>query len=98
MEERGQRGNNIFKVLRLCMGLNLNDMAQKCGVSAVYLNELERGIKQKPSDQILGKIADACGIKIDTLKFFLEEHPDKTIEYQKYLLQSLENYAQGMNK
>lgn len=59
MKERSQKRNNIFRILRLCMGLNLNDMAEKCGVSAVYLNELERGKKLKPSEQILEKIASA---------------------------------------
>lgn len=98
MEERSQKRNNIFRILRLCMGLNLNDMAKKCGVSAVYLNELERGKKLKPSDQILKKIADACGIKIDTLHFFLEKHQGEAADYQKYLLQSLDNYAKDMQK
>lgn len=90
MEERSQKRNNIFRILRLCMGLNLNDMAKKCGVSAVYLNELERGKKLKPSEQILEKIAGACGIKIDTLRFFIEEHQGEAADYQKYLLQSLD--------
>lgn len=94
MKERGQKKSNIFKILRLCMGLSLNDMAEKCGVSAVYLNELERGKKLKPSDHILSKIASACGIKIDTLRFFLEDCQGEALDYQKYLLQSLEHYAQ----
>lgn len=98
MKERSQKRNNIFKILRLCMGLNLNDMAEKCGVSAVYLNELERGKKQKPSDQILEKIAGACGMKVDTLRFFMEEHQGEALDYQKCLLESLERYAQNMQK
>lgn len=98
MKERSQKQSNIFRILRLCMGLSLNDMASKCGVSAVYLNELERGIKLKPSDQILEKIAVACGIKTDTLRFFIEEHDGKELDYQKYLLQSLEKYAQSVQE
>lgn len=98
MKERSQKRNNIFKILRSCMGLNLNDMAEKCGVSAVYLNELERGKKLKPSDHILEKIACACGIEIDTLRFFIEEHQGEALDYQKYLLQSLDNYAKDMKK
>lgn len=98
MKERGKKKSNIFKILRLCMGLSLNDMAEKCGVSAVYLNELERGKKLKPSDNILGKIASACGIKIDTLRFFIEDCQGEALDYQKYLLQSLEHYAQTKQK
>lgn len=98
MEERSQKRNNIFKILRLCMGLNLNEMAEKCGVSAVYLNELERGKKQKPSNHILGLIANACGIEIDTLRFFIEEQQGEALDYQKYLIQSLNNYAKEMRR
>lgn len=93
--ERSKKHSNIFRILRLCMGLNLNDMAEKCGVSAIYLNELERGIKSKPSPQILEKIAKACGIKIDTLRFFLETKSGQALDYQQHLLQSLEEYAQS---
>lgn len=93
--ERSQKRSNIFRILRLCMGLSLNDMAEKCGVSAVYLNELEREIKQKPSEQILKKIAGACGISVDTLHFFLETKSGQALDYQQHLLNSLEDYAQS---
>lgn len=98
MREQRQKQSNIFRVLRLCMGLSLNDMAKKCGVSAVYLNELERGIKMKPSDQILDKIAVACGIRPATLHFFIENHDGKELDYQEYLLRSLEEYAQSVQE
>ena len=91
------KGNNrnIFKVLRQCMGLNLNEMAHKCQVSSIYYNQLETGRKTKPSERILQSIADACDIQIDTLKFFLEEHHGKSLDYEKYLLKALETLAKA---
>lgn len=96
--ERSKKNSNIFRVLRLCMGLSLSDMAEKCGVSAIYLNELERGIKSNPSPQMLERIAKACGIKIGTLRFFLETKSGQALDYQQHLLQSLEEYAQSKQR
>ena len=91
------QGNNrnIFKVLRQCLGLSLNEMADKCQVSSVYYNQLETGRKTKPSDKILQSIANACDIQIDTLKFFLEDHHGKSLDYEKYLLRALETLAKA---
>lgn len=88
--------NNIFRVLRLCLGLNLNEMAERCGLSAVYFSELELGKKTKPSEQTLQKIADACGLKIDTLRYFTESKTGESLDYQTHLLHSLESYAQSL--
>ena len=94
-EERAQT-SNIFKILRLCLGLSLNDMSKRCGVSAIYLSELESGKKTKPSEDILRKIADACGIKLQTLSFFVEQQKGESLNYQKCLLESLEQLAEKM--
>lgn len=77
------------------MGLSLNEMAQKSNMSSIYYSELEKGIKAKPSDAILKKIADACGIKLDTLKFFLEDNQGKSLDYERCLLESLERLAEA---
>ncbi len=86
---------NIYKILRQCLGLSLNEMAHKCQVSSVYYNQLETGRKTKPSERILQSIADACDIQIDTLKFFLEDHHGKSLDYEKYLLKALETLAKA---
>lgn len=93
-----RKKNNIFRVLRLCLGLNLNEMAKICGLSAVYLNELELGKKTNPSDSTLQKIADACGLRLDTLRYFTEEKIEDSLDYQSHLLRSLEYYAQSMQR
>lgn len=91
-----RKTNNIFRVLRLCLGLNLNEMAKLCGLSAVYLNELELGKKTNPSDFTLQKIADACELRLDTLRYFTEAKTGDDLDYQSHLLRSLEYYAQSM--
>ena len=78
-----QKKNNIFRILRLCMGLNLKEMAEKCKVSAIYLNELE-------------KIASACGLKAGTLQIFVGKSQGEAPEYQRYLLRALDDYAADM--
>ena len=95
MLERRKKNSNIFRVLRSCMGISLNEMAERCGVSAVYLNELEREKKTKPSEDTLKKIADACGLKLSTLQFFIDEKQGQSLDYQLHLLSSLELYAQS---
>jgi len=85
---------NIFRILRTCMGLSLKEMAEKCKVSAVYLGELELGKKAKPSDDIIRKIADACGINAKTIHYFLEQQKDESLNYQRYLLSSLERLVE----
>lgn len=96
--ERSRKKSNIFRVLRLCLGLNLNEMAERCGLSAVYLSELELGKKTKPSEHTLQKIADACGLRLDTLRYFTEVKTGDSLDYQTHLLRSLEYYAQSMQR
>lgn len=98
INEKSRKKSNIFRVLRWCLGLNLNEMAERCGLSAVYLSELELGKKTKPSEQTLQKIADACGLRLDTLQYFTEAKTGDSLDYQAHLLHSLEHYAQSMQK
>lgn len=84
---------NIFRILRICKGLSLKEMANECNVSAVYLSELELGKKTKPSEEIIKKIANACEIKPQTIQFFIEQQKGNSLDYQKHLLNSLENLA-----
>lgn len=94
MSSKSESKTNIFRVLRICMGLSLKDMAAKCKVSAVYLGELEMGKKIKPSDDIIQKIADACEINVQTIRYFLEQQKGESLNYQRLLLSSLERLAE----
>lgn len=93
MKYTKKRAQNIFKILRLCMGLSLNDMAKLCNVSAVYYGQLERGEKCNPSRVFVWDVAHACGIKPETLEYFLTAKQGEAFDYQKSLIESLERLA-----
>lgn len=61
------RHDSIYRLLRDCLGLTAGEMAARCGISAPYWSELERGAKANPSDETLGRIAAACGLHPATL-------------------------------
>lgn len=86
---------NVFRMLRQCMGYNLKELEKLTGVSSVYLNELERGVKKKPSMEIISKIAKAYGIKEYTLWYLFSEQRGNDLHYQEYLLKSLEMYVKS---
>lgn len=93
----GERNStNIFRILRRCLGLTTLEMAQRCKISESYLKELERGVKNNLSKDDLKKFADACGIKEETLSYFIEEQQGKTLDYQRKLLVTLEHLANKM--
>lgn len=89
---------NIFKILRLCLGLSLNEMAELCNVSAVYYGQLERNVKNNPSRTFVADVAEACGIKPETLEFFITRQQGETLDYQNSLLESLERLAVKMQQ
>lgn len=83
---------SIFRIARMCMGLSLDEMAEKCNVSAIYLSELERGKKTNPSDEFINKFANGCYISSRTIKYFLE-HPKSREYYQQHFIREIERMA-----
>ena len=63
-------GNSIRKY-RKEIGMNLEEMASKAGISTGYLCHLERGTRKNPSTEIMKKIAKILG-KTETEVFFEE--------------------------
>ena len=96
MSNRKNVNMNIFRILRTCLGLSINEMAKLCGVSAIYLSELELGKKTNPSKEIIKKIADACEIKEQTINYFIEKQTGESLNYQQCLLESLERLAEKL--
>ena len=88
--------NNIFRILRMCYGLGIEDMAEKCGVSSVYYGQLERGTKENPSKKVIEQIASACGIRAKTIEYFLAQKEGAGLAYQQSLIHSLERLANQM--
>ena len=60
--------NSKLKQLRIEKGYSLKEFSIKTGVSTTYLNDLENGIRDNPSLDIIDKIAK--GLKEDLVKVF----------------------------
>ncbi|KAB7671709.1 helix-turn-helix domain-containing protein [Bacillus sp. B1-b2] len=56
-----------IRYLRLQKGYSISRLAKESGVSKTYLSNLDRGIQDNPSLQILEKIAKKLGTSVDHL-------------------------------
>ncbi|MCG0275630.1 MAG: helix-turn-helix transcriptional regulator [Thermosediminibacteraceae bacterium] len=56
-----------IKYIREKSGITQEKLAEKVGISRIYLNELENGRKKNPSFKLLKKIAKALEVKISDL-------------------------------
>lgn len=61
-----------IRLIRQKMDMSLADLGAKIGVSANYVSVIERNAK-RPSDDLLGKIADATGAPINWLKTGMDD-------------------------
>ncbi|SFM34675.1 helix-turn-helix domain-containing protein [Pelosinus propionicus] len=64
--------NEALRLVRLAHGYKSKEVAEKIGVSASYLSEIESG-KKTPTLDLLQKYSDVFGIRLSTLMFFAEE-------------------------
>ena len=87
----------IFKMLRLMSGLSGKRFATVCGISYPYWNELESGAKENPSRKVINQIADACGLKAETLWYLAGSDHPKTAEIHKMLMNSIEEYVRTVS-
>ena len=77
-----------IKILRLNKGWKLRHFAEKTGISAASLSEIERGGGARPDN--LKKIADALGVEVRTLIKGDVQDGEKSVDYpdvsaQRYL-------------
>ena len=56
-----------IRYLRLQKGYSISRLAKETGVSKTYLSNLDRGVQNNPSLQILEKVAARFGITVDQL-------------------------------
>ncbi len=59
-------GTNI-KNIRLKKNMSLKDVAKKCGVSELFLSDIESG-KRVPNTQVISSLSKALGIQIDAIE------------------------------
>lgn len=62
---------NKIRKYRKEIGMNLEEMARKVGISTGYLCHLEKGTRKNPSTQIMEDIAKTLGKTISEI-FFTE--------------------------
>lgn len=53
--------NNRMKEIRKEIGMTLEELSQKTGISVGYLSHLERGSRENPTICVMDKIAYALG-------------------------------------
>lgn len=56
----------VLKGARLAKGLKLNDLAEKVGVTAGYISQIEKGERNGTLD-LAAKLAQVLGIPLDAL-------------------------------
>jgi transcriptional regulator with XRE-family HTH domain len=64
--------NEALRLVRLAHGYKSKEVAEKLGVSASYLSEIENG-KKTPTLDLLQKYSGFFDIRLSTLMFFTEE-------------------------
>lgn len=64
--------------LRTQKSLTQAKLAQKCGLSQAYINELENGRKTNPSVEVLKRLADALDVPVSVL-FYESEKGSKGV-------------------
>lgn len=86
---------NVFKIVRMCLGLTVTEMSQRTGASVDYLKSLETGRQANPSDKFIETFTAGVGngLKPETVKFLFAQQTGKSKEYQRYLLEALNLYA-----
>lgn len=83
MSELGQR----IKRARQARGVTGAQLAEKIGVSANYISELERGVKKNPSMQVVAGMAEVLRFPVDYF-FGMEQN-----RITQYLPQDLSGYV-----
>lgn len=60
---------NKLRIMRKTKKMTLEELADKCGVSAGYLCHLEKGTRNHPSIEVMEKIAKALNTDIFEIFF-----------------------------
>lgn len=71
MAQRRLHGPAV-KVIRVRSGIKHGVFAKRVGISAPYLTNIERGIRQ-PAPDVALQIADVLGVTLDEITYSVEE-------------------------
>ena len=79
----------VLRLLRIANDLSIKELSGKSGISVSYITDLEKGVKCKPSMDIIEKYSKALGVSKSTIMFFEEEYKTRYGGYQTALLEML---------
>lgn len=80
----------VLRLLRIANDLSIKELSDKSGISVSYITDIEKGVKSKPSIEIIEKYSKALDVSKSTIMFFEEEYSSKNCNYQTMLLGMLE--------
>lgn len=83
----------VLRLLRIANDLSIKELSDISGISVSYITDIEKGVKSKPSMEIIEKYSKALGISKSTIMFFEEEFSDQNSSYQTMLLGILSKIA-----
>lgn len=63
-----------IRVIRERTGIRHGDFARRVGISAPYLTNIERGIRQ-PAPNVAQRIIDELGVTLDDVSYVTGEEP-----------------------
>jgi transcriptional regulator with XRE-family HTH domain len=58
---------DVVRARRTELGIGLNDLAERLGISPGYWSRVERNLDKPPSDEIVQRAAAVLGITLDAL-------------------------------
>lgn len=58
---------DVVRARRTELGIGLNELAERLGISPGYLSRIERNLDKPPSDEIVERVAAILGIPLDAL-------------------------------
>ncbi len=83
----------VLRLLRISNDLTIKELSARSGISASYIAEIENGIKESPSVDIIDRYSKALNISKSTIMFFEEDLSDKKYNYQNMLLRILQKIS-----
>lgn len=83
----------VLRLLRISNDLTIKELSAKTNISSSYITEIEKGVKDKPSIEIIDKYSKALNVSKSTIMFFEEDLSKKKYDYKKMLLKMLEKIS-----
>lgn len=87
--ERKKGIGYVLKLLRIAREMSAKELANKMGVSASYITEIETNNK-KPSLDMINKYSEALEVKKNTIFYFDDQGSENGYNYKHLLVEMLQ--------